>query len=114
MDERELRIHQHHDNVNLEHVLPQEPSDNWMHISEEDASNYYKRLGNLTIIDSNLNVAADNASFEEKKEVYRQSRIEMSRSLAEFAEWSTRTIEERQRVLAGIAVEVWRLRPNHP
>ena len=114
MDDREFRIHQHHDNVNLEHILPKEPGNNWMHISEEDATNYYKRLGNLTIMDSNLNVAADNAPFEEKKEVYRQSRIEMSRSLEELSEWTTRTIEERQRVLAQFAVQVWRLAPHQP
>jgi hypothetical protein len=114
MDDREFRIHQHHDNVNLEHILPQEPDDNWMHISEEDAANYYKRLGNLTIMDSNLNVVADNASFEEKKVVYRQSGIEMTRSLADFAEWTTHTIEERQRLLAQSAVRVWPLSPNQP
>ena len=114
MGDREFRIDQHHDNVNLEHILPQEPGDNWRHISEEDASNYYKRLGNLTIMDSNLNVAANNASFEEKKVIYQQSRIEMTRSLAESPEWSTRTIEERQRVLAQTAVQVWRLTPNQP
>ena len=112
--DREFRIDQHHDNVNLEHILPQEPGDNWGHISEEDASNYYKRLGNLTIMDSNLNVAANNASFEEKKVIYQQSRIEMTCSLAENPEWSTRTIEVRQRMLAQTAVQVWRLTPNQP
>ena len=113
MGDGEFGIHQHHDDVNLEHVLPQQPGGNWTHISEEDAASYYKRLGNLTIIDSGLNVAAANAPFEEKKDVYRQSGIEMSRSLAEVAEWTTRTIEERQRRLAGIAVQVWGLRPTH-
>ena len=55
-DDREFRISQHHDDVNLEHVLPQRPENNWRHISDDDASNYYKKLGNLTIMDSNLNV----------------------------------------------------------
>ena len=114
MGDREFRIDQHYDNVNLEHILPQEPGDNWMHITEEDAANCYKKLGNLTVMDSNLNVAAANAPFEDKKVVYRQSRIEMTRSLGNFADWSRQTIEERQRELAQAAVQVWPVTENQP
>ena len=111
-DGHEMRTSTHYDDVNLEHVLPQNPEGNWREIAEEDAANYYKRIGNLTIIDSGLNVAADNASFEEKKAVYSQSEIGITRALGEFSNWSTSEIEERQRSLSSTAVEVWRLSPE--
>ena len=110
-NDRELRISQHHDDVNLEHILPRSPAGNWSHFSDEDVSNYHKRLGNLTIMDSNLNVAADNASFDEKKTVYGQSSIEITSSLVDYAEWSTQNIEERQEKLSQTAVQVWDLTP---
>ncbi len=109
---QELRINQHHDDVNLEHILPQTPSENWGHISDEDAANYYKRLGNLTIMDSDLNVAADNDPFEDKKAVYQQSRIEITRSIVDKPFWDTEAIENRQQELSQIAVQVWSLTPS--
>ncbi|SHE29299.1 Protein of unknown function [Ruegeria intermedia] len=108
----EYRISQHHDEVNLEHVLPQEPGDNWNHISAEDAKSWHKRLGNLTIMDSALNVAAANASFDDKKAIYAQSRIEITRSLSELPDWTLDRIQDRQNALAEKAVQVWPLAPR--
>lgn len=110
-NDREMRISQHHEDVNLEHILPQSPGEDWSHFSDEDVSNYYKRLGNLTIMDSNLNVAADNSSFEQKKIVYRQSRIKITNSLVDYAEWSIESIRERQEQLSQTAMQVWGLTP---
>ena len=111
-DDREFRVSQHHDDVNLEHVLPRHPDGNWEDFSEEDVANVHKKLGNLTIMDSNLNVAAANAPFEDKKIVYGQSGIQITRALADLPDWSIQTIENRQNELAQTAVRVWRLRPN--
>jgi len=108
----EYRISQHHDEVNLEHVLPQEPGENWNHISAEDAKSWHKRLGNLTIMDSALNVAAANAPFDDKKAIYAQSRIEITRSLSELPDWTLERIQERQNALADKAVQVWPLAPR--
>ena len=110
--DREFRVSQHHDDVNLEHVLPRHPDANVENFSEEDVANFHKKLGNLTIIDSSLNVAADNAAFEDKKIVYAQSRIQITRSLADLPDWTIQAIEDRQNELAQTAVQVWRLRPN--
>ncbi|GHG22417.1 DUF262 domain-containing protein [Paracoccus aerius] len=109
--EGEYRISQHHDDVNLEHILPQNPGENWSNISAEDATNWYKRLGNLTIMDSALNVAAANASFDEKKKIYAQSQIEITRSLSEVKEWTLDAIQVRQNELADKAVKLWKLTP---
>ena len=108
----EYRISQHHDEVNLEHVLPQEPGENWNHITAEDAKIWHKRIGNLTIMDSALNVAAANAPFVDRKAIYAQSRIEIARSLSELSDRTLERIQDHQNVLADKAVQVWPLAPR--
>jgi len=105
-------ISRHSEDVNLEHILPQQPSENWRHISPEDAEAFHKRIGNLTIIDSKLNVAAANASFPEKAKIYAKSRIEITSSLGQMTEWNIEDIEERQLALAKNAANVWKLQPS--
>lgn len=108
----EYRISQHHSEVNLEHVLPQEPGENWNHISADDAKTWHKRIGNLTIMDSALNVAAANAAYADKKAAYALSQIGMTRTLSELPDWTLEQIQERQNSLADKAVLVWPLAPQ--
>ena len=108
----EYRINQHHDNVNLEHILPQEPGEYWDHITADDAASSYKRIGNLTIMDSARNVAAANTSFDAKKSIYIESKIEITSMLAKVEEWTLDAIQERQNTLAGKAVKVWPIEPR--
>jgi hypothetical protein len=56
------------EDVNLEHVLPQTfPASNWGSFDDETHAAYANRLGNLTIMNSDDNVAADQAAFSDKK-----------------------------------------------
>src|ERR1700688_3432210 len=41
--------------VNLEHILPQNPSSAWGHIDPETAKAYYNRIGNLTLLQKKIN-----------------------------------------------------------
>jgi len=108
----EYSIGQHHSKVNLEHVLPRKPGKNWNHFTTEDVEIWSKRLGNLTVMDSALNRQASNAPFDDKKAIYAQSRIEITRSLADFPDWTPERIQERQNLLAEKAVRVWPLAPR--
>lgn len=53
--------------VNLEHVLPQNPSASW-NVSSKIAMKYTNMIGNLALMDANANSMIGNASFIEKKE----------------------------------------------
>ena len=55
------------DIVHLEHVLPQNPSNLWNHMNDEDRALYYKRIGNLALLTTPINTEAGNDSFEYKK-----------------------------------------------
>jgi hypothetical protein len=93
--------------VNLEHILPQNPSDNWQGFDAETAKPYVKRIGNLALLEARINVAAGNDSFSAKRTLYASSAFELTRSLSQFTAWEPEKIHERQLDLAARAVIAW-------
>lgn len=98
------------DIVNLEHVLPQNPSSLWNHISEEDRALYYKRIGNLALLATPINTEAGNDSFKFKKQFYNKSEYLLTKKLAAFKLWDKESISKKQAELASLAVKTWPLK----
>lgn len=97
--------------VNLEHVLPLTPNEDWeTEWSSDDARTYYRRLGNLAIMSAKENSTIGNTSFAEKKSIYKQSAFAFTKSLSRYKEWNKEAIEKRQAELAKIAVKVWSIK----
>ena len=93
------------DRVHVEHIYPQHPKDSerWARHSE-----YVCRLGNLTLLDRRLNEQIKNAMFALKKtQAYQSSRLEVTRQLLQYDEWSPQHIELRQSYLLGLAEGMW-------
>ena len=100
--------------VNIEHILPQNPSDGGDWIVEFDSIDERKqqvvRLGNLTLLHSILNKKAANKSFEAKKnQFYVKSNIWITKDLDKIPVWNKAAIDKRQNDFAEIAVVVWAL-----
>ena len=93
--------------VNLEHVLPQNPSSSWSHISPDEQVLLLKRLGNLVLMKTNINTKAGNDSFAFKKEFYRVSEFKLTNTLQVKTVWDRTGIEKRQAHLADLAVKTW-------
>ncbi len=93
--------------ITLEHVLPERPEGNWPTFTDEDVSQYAKRLGNLALLKSGANSNLKSATFDEKKKVYAESSYELTNQIATLAEWTTNAIIERQKVLADLAIKTW-------
>jgi Protein of unknown function (DUF1524) len=98
--------------VNLEHILPRNPSEGWAHIPALQVSALIKRLGNLTLLATRLNSKAANASFDEKKKHFAKSAIAMTKELCATADWSATEIAARQEVMAALAVKAWPSKPK--
>jgi len=73
----ELGLIKNPEKVNLEHILPVNPSnlDDWPGLNEEIHKTYYKRIGNLTLLDKKMNSEEDNSNFKVKIEVYKNSEV---------------------------------------
>jgi uncharacterized membrane protein YkvA (DUF1232 family) len=100
------------DLVHIEHVMPQTLSPEWRLALGEDVARhgeFVNRWGNLTLFFAGLNIPASNKAFEEKKSYYVDSQVDLTRRLCEYETWGPAQIEERQRWLAEVAEQLWRV-----
>lgn len=109
----ELKATKNTEMVDLEHVLPENPGDlqrDWPSFDENLHKTYYRRIGNLTLLDKKMNSRIGNGSFIRKKEVYKDSDLLITKKIAEYENWTPYEIEARQKELAKKAVETWNLK----
>ncbi len=92
--------------VNLEHVLPQNPSPEWG-VDDDTVQTYYNRLGNLALLEKKMNKEFQNSPFERKAGEYKESAFRLTRELGDHTGWGVREIQERQQRLARLAVAAW-------
>ncbi|NVK31080.1 MAG: DUF262 domain-containing protein [Gammaproteobacteria bacterium] len=94
----------------IEHILPEHPDDSWAHIEESKQERLIYRIGNLTPLEKSLNLKIGNTSYTLKREQYQNSQLQLSRAVAEhYDDWNEQTIDSRQKSLAKIAADIWRL-----
>jgi hypothetical protein len=95
--------------VNLEHVLPVTPSAEWK-IDVETASVFHKRLGNMVLLPSRVNVGLGQKGFGEKKKALADSVLSITNEVASYDKWGPDEIRRRQAKLAEEAPKIWPLR----
>lgn len=93
--------------LNLEHIVPANPEDKWPDMAPEVAAAFYRRIGNLALLQPEANSKIGNAPFSEKRKVLANSTLATTRMVAKKTSWGVTEIEERQRKLAEYAVETW-------
>ena len=94
----------------IEHVLPENPGDDWQQFDERqrEASTY--RLGNMTLLDSSTNRRLGNIGFTERQRAYLESEFAITRKLAqEFDTWTVDKIRLRQGWMAKQASGIWQV-----
>jgi hypothetical protein len=99
------------DGVSLDHILPQNPSAEWLKARRHFRNGFkpfIHRLGNMTLLAPAQNHKLGNVSFSEKRAIFAREEMEITRRVAESERWTPREIDRRQRWMAGIAAEIWR------
>jgi hypothetical protein len=94
--------------VNLEHVLPINPSTGWA-VDPDIAEASYNLLGNLALLSSAKNSDVGNLTFAEKKNALAQSGYLTTKEIGEYSEWGREQILDRQKKLASYAPLTWPL-----
>jgi len=95
--------------INLEHILPENPDQNWPDIDPETAAAYYKRVGNLVLLQATKNSLIGNGMFSDKRSVLKSSAYELTKEAGKASKWGPKEINARQHRLAKLAVETWPL-----
>lgn len=111
-------------NLHVEHILPQkpDPSSQWVKdFSEEERELYTHSLANLTLLGGKKNTQASNKDFKEKKEIYMGNAVKLGKDkrgrektfkvmtcykmtidVAQYTEWTPKSLEKRKEELIGI------------
>lgn len=92
--------------VNLEHIMPKIPDENW-DVDPDIAAANVKRIGNMVLMQATTNVALGNLGFAEKKEEYAKSSFAITAGVSEHRKWGAVEIDARQGELAKVAVKAW-------
>ncbi|MGX7350950.1 hypothetical protein RU97_GL000335 [Enterococcus canis] len=96
--------------MQVEHILPQTLTNEWkveVKNVNEVKLKYGDTIGNLTL--TGYNPELSNKIFSEKRLLYKESNISLSRDVAEkYQSWNASTIENRGKELARQALEIWR------
>lgn len=87
----------------IEHVMPQTLTEGWRSRLGRDFEELHRRhlncLPNLTLLEYQHNSSAGNRPFSEKKCVYRQSAVKMTRMIADEPDWNEDAIKTRTKDL---------------
>ncbi|GAA8356486.1 DUF262 domain-containing protein [Helicobacter pylori] len=119
-DPRPKRIEKN--DFHVEHILPQkpDPSSQWVKdFSEEERECYTHSLANLTLLGGTKNSQASNLDFKDKKKIYmgeirsrktKTSRVmtcyKMTIDVAQYTEWTPKSLEKRKEELIQIIESV--------
>ncbi|WRG15426.1 DUF262 domain-containing protein [Helicobacter pylori] len=125
-DPRPKRIEKN--DFHVEHILPQnpDPSSQWVKdFSEEERELYTHSLANLTLLGGTKNAQASNLDFKEKKEIYMGHAVKLGKDkrgrektfkvmtcykmtidVAQYTEWTPKSLEKRKEELIQIIESV--------
>jgi uncharacterized protein DUF262/uncharacterized protein DUF1524 len=96
------------DKVNLEHVLPRSPKPGtWVAFDADAVDQYSTKFGNLCLLLTKDNNAAENEEFSVKKPYYAKSSLKLTKGVAQFTDWTPASIAARQKQLAILAPATW-------
>jgi hypothetical protein len=107
-EEPELVPNENEAEVNLEHVLPRNPtSSDWPSFSKDEVDLWAYRLGNLALLSVGPNGKIGNKPWSIKKPVLESSALTLTQQAGGYDEWDQAAISDRQVKLAELAVTAW-------
>jgi len=92
----------------IEHVLPENPGDSWVHAFPVEVQEaYIHRLGNYVLLEAARNRDVAGAPYEVKRAAYAESGYRLAREMT-YETWGPDQLNRRQEARAARAVHLWR------
>lgn len=95
--------------ISIEHILPENYTQEWKDIFWNEIDNYIYKLWNYTLLKESENRWIWNKVYEEKKEIYKNSSYKITSDKINYDEWNNSTLSKRQKELARLAKTIWRI-----
>lgn len=93
----------------IEHILPQSPGEEWGDDNYDFDSLIY-RLGNLCLLEKNLNKEIENKPYSVKIQKYVESAFITTKSIPEhYSNWNRESINSRQVQMGACAKSIWKI-----
>lgn len=94
--------------VHIEHIMPRTPLsfEDW-DVTEESHEEFLWKLGNMTLWLDSKNTSLKNSNFDEKRKVYKESDIEMTREINKYKKWNAEKINQRTNELIDRFIELY-------
>jgi hypothetical protein len=93
--------------INLEHVLPDKPENNWPQFSDDEVRLYRNRIGNLALLRASENSGLKSIGFHMKKAIFANCPYVLTSQIADAPQWTAESIGARQKTLAELALKTW-------
>jgi uncharacterized protein with ParB-like and HNH nuclease domain len=93
----------------IEHVLPEKFNQEWNDIFTQNANKFIFRLGNYTLLESELNRKCSNENYVFKKVFYKKSKYKLANTHCFKDVWDVGAISEYQKKLSDFASSVWKI-----
>ncbi len=95
------------DDFEIEHILPQNPHEDWLLLSE-DFTNKTNSWANLIPITRTMNTESSNSPFHQKRTAYKESKFASTREIEKhYLSWTSETLEKRATEISEWAVTRW-------
>ncbi len=95
--------------LTIEHVLPLKPDSEWIDYFGENWDVFNTRIGNMALVDFKINSQLGQKPFAEKKEILLNTSYNINENIADHAQWESENIASRQKKLANIAINLWKI-----
>lgn len=90
--------------VTLEHLMPRAEAK-----SDSVKTTYVETLGNMALLEKNLNKDLEDKPFSQKTATYERSVFEVTAALKDHTTWTKADVEKRAKELAALAPQAWPL-----
>ena len=95
--------------LTVEHILPLNPEQEWIAYFGENWNLFKDRMGNFALVSNDENRKLGHKLFEEKKMILTGTNHSINQNIDDYQEWNSENIESRQKELADISVQLWRI-----
>lgn len=100
-------VNNRNDRFTIEHIWPQEPSDELEKGLQDIIQKNKHRLGNLALMTLDDNAFQSNDTFDEKRRKFEESKFRMLNEIFDNQAWSVDRIEKRERRIVDVIKNRW-------